>query len=41
MPAMTAKDLGGKYEMIKDASGNDKRGLCITIYPIGCFLVCA
>ena len=21
--------------MIKDASGNDKRGLCITVYPVG------
>ena len=36
----TPVELAGKYEMIKDASGNEKRGLCLTIYAMGPCLVC-
>lgn len=34
-------ELAGKYEMIKDTAGNDKRGLCMAVYPCGFFLVSA
>ena len=35
----TPAELAGKWEMIKDTEGKDKRGLCLTIYPAGCFMV--
>lgn len=38
---MTPSDYAGKWEMIKDTAGKEKRGLCLTIYPAGCCLVSA
>ena len=37
----TPSDYAGKWEMIKDTAGKEKRGLCLTIYPAGCCLVSA
>ena len=37
--AMTPNELAGKWEMIKDTAGKEKKGLCLTIYPMGCCLV--
>lgn len=40
MPAAkkSPSELAGKYEMIKDTAGKDKRGLCMAVYPCGFFL---
>ena len=35
MPKVSGADFGGVWEMTKDASGNDKRGLCMKILPMG------
>ena len=39
--ASTPGELAGKWEMIKDTAGNEKKGLCLTIYPMGPALVSA
>ena len=39
MPKPTHAELAGKWEMIKDTAGKEKRGLCLAIYPIGPCLV--
>ena len=41
MPTKSPTELAGKYEMIKDTNGNEKKGLCLTIYPCGPCLVSA
>ena len=37
----THNELAGKWEMIKDTKGDEKRGLCMAIYPMGPCLVSA